>query len=59
LILFRFFEVFHYAAPWMSALMSSTRQAVTRDESFTLDGYLPDLTPCHHVDLPTGNSFKT
>jgi hypothetical protein len=34
--------------------MSSLRQAVIFGPSFTGEGYRPDLTPAHHVDLDTG-----
>lgn len=36
--------------------MSSTRQAVTRGESFTGCGKRPDLTPAHQQDFLTGIS---
>lgn len=38
--------------------MSSTRQTVTRGLSLTGLGNRPDLTPAHHVDLPTGMTSK-
>ena len=45
----------HRCAPClMSARISSTRHAVIRGPSLTGWGYRPDLTPAHHVDLPTG-----
>jgi hypothetical protein len=34
--------------------ISSTRQAVVLPPSLTGFGKQPSLTPCHHVDLPTG-----
>ena len=34
--------------------MSSTRHVVIRGPSLTGLGNRPDLTPAHHVDLPTG-----
>jgi hypothetical protein len=39
--------------------MSSTRHAVVRSPSLTGWGNLPDFTPCHHVDFPTGISGST
>ena len=44
----------HHHAPAIRARMASTFQAVQRAEIFTAGGYLPDLTPAHHVDLLTG-----
>jgi len=46
-----------FAFSSIHALMSSTRQAVVRVESFTGCGKRPSLTPAHHVDLPTGITF--
>lgn len=43
----------------ISVRMSSTRHAVILDDNLTGLGYVPDLTPVHHVDLLTGNNFKT
>lgn len=44
----------------MSALMSSTRQAVMRFPRVrTGCGYRPDFTPAHQVDFPTGISAGT
>jgi hypothetical protein len=46
---------FHAAPPFsIKARESSAFQAVTRWDSLTLAGYLPDLTPAHQVDLETG-----
>jgi len=38
-----------------SCSISDTRQAVTFFDNFSGFGYLPDLTPRHHVLLETGN----
>ena len=42
-----------------SAEMSDSLQADARLDSFTGFGYRPLLTPAHHVDLETGNTFST
>lgn len=34
--------------------ISSTRQTVIRGPTLTGFGKRPDLTPCHHEDLPIG-----
>lgn len=38
----------------IKAIMSSTRQAVVRSDSFTGLGYFPDLTPLRNDVLPIG-----
>jgi hypothetical protein len=43
----------HFVPP-INSRMSSARHAVHRAEIFTAGGYLPDRTPAHHVDFPTG-----
>jgi hypothetical protein len=40
----------------IKARMSSTFHAVVLAEIFTAAGYLPDLTPFHHVVAQTGIS---